>query len=125
MTSSIDTRERSYSTVQHEPCCLTHDYQHHVHYPSDPPFAAFGFSSITGAGTSYPKLANTSDEHFKRFRRYVSCYFDHPSPEKWDGDPKNLDFTGSSESATVDSWTEEDWENIFEGEAADRSEWPL
>lgn len=68
-------------------------------------------------------LGKTLEEHYNNFRGFVSSYFDHP--EDWDGDRDKLDLRLRTERATTDSWSQEQWEKIFEPKTAARCEYPM
>lgn len=67
-------------------------------------------------------LGPTAEAHFDRFRFFVGSYYDNPYP--WDGDSTKLDIRPRTEHCTVDPWTQEQWDKIYQLRAALRSELP-
>ncbi len=82
---------------------------------------AFGFSPDRGA-RGQPILASTVEGHFDKFRYFVGSYYDNPYP--WDGDGAKLDLRPLTDNCTVDSWTQEQWDKIYQLNAALSSEFP-
>lgn len=88
----------------------------------DPPFTAFGFDSFTAPGSAQATTQphKTREEYYEYFKNWVSSYYD--TPINWDGDMKELD-ARTRGSVTIDSWSKEQREKIYQPEAAARVEW--
>lgn len=67
-------------------------------------------------------LGPTPEAHFEKFRFFVGSYYDNPYP--WDGDVAKIDHRPRTEHCTVDSWTQEQWDTIYQAKTALRSEMP-